>query len=646
MPRKRRTIADANQRERADSQTPANAFAPYDDSDDSAYRIFDRPTNAPLPRPRQRALARQRPDLTPAQQEAFEEMVDGKLTQYIKRQAKHLSDVAQRTRQAQGLTRGLARGINRWPQEWRLPQQLTRRQVAIGLGVTGALAAGVATGVIAADLSSRPALARFLNPEGSAQLLAPPFVSDEQRIAHLLRRVGFGAIPGELEDYLKLGVNGAIEHIINYAAIPDDMTSLEKSLAFDLADPMQLAPWFLARMVYSKRPLQEKMTLFWHGLLTGSYRKLGNASQMPLVIQQNETIRARAMGRFDDLIWAITIDPIMLYWLDGHTSTGSNPNENYARELMELFTMGIGHYTQADVHYGALALTGWTVVGDKAIYLPTNHYSGVVTYLGHTGHMGVSDVVRLVCAHPATGAHLAAHLWTFFISDTPSEQDLKPLVDAYYKSNHSIGAMVRALLASPALFDPKTYRARVKSPAEYVVSVLRCMGITPGREELIAMARAMDNMGQSLFDPPNVAGWPGDKVSGAWVSTQAWMARANFVNALIDTITIDSPSSLGFTAGYSAQGSSHGALIQRIVTSQGIQTPEAFIDYFSKSLIDGYIGAQRRSLLIATLKRTGAAGGGTRFTRALDLGNGVYLEAQSVREALYLLLFSPDFLMN
>ncbi len=629
--------------------TGAGQKGNYDPRYDPAYRIFPDPADTSSSRPRNQALARHRPELSPEEMAAFEAAVNGKLAQHNRRQVKQQAHAAQRARLRRGIARTMAR-LAHLPEGWRLPQRYTRRQVMVGLGVTGAVAAGIATGVIAADASLRSALTSrrpfAFSPNVSGRPLAPPFIDDDQRIAHLLRRVGFGLIPGELETYRKQGLAQTTEQLINYAAIPEDMTGLEQALALNLSDAAQLAPWFLARMTYSKRPLQEKMTLFWHGLLTGSYRKLGYSNQMPLVIQQNETIRKYALGRFDDLIYAMTIDPIMLYWLDGHSSTGANPNENYARELMELFTMGIGNYTQKDVHYGALALTGWTVIGLKSSYIAKNHYDGVVTFLGHTGHLGVNDVVRLVCAHPATGKHLASHLWAFFVSDTFTDDDLKPLVDAYYHSNHSIEAVMRALLASPAFYDPHTYRARVKSPAEFVVSALRGMGVAPGKSELIAMARAMDGMGKSLFDPPNVAGWPGDKTSGAWVSTQAWMARANFINTLVNNITTSAPNPFGTAAGYASQGDAHDSFIQRIVTGARIRSGWDLVDYFSKALIDGYISIDRRAFLASTLKETPNTHSDSRFTQPLRLAEGPYLEAQSVREMLYLLLFSPDFLMN
>src|SRR5262249_38951993 len=154
----------------------------------------------------------------------------------------------------------------------------------------------------------------------------------------------------------------------------------------------------------------------------------------------------------------VTVDPAMLWWLDGRLSTGRNPNENYARELMELFTIGLSDtagnptFTQGDVQQAALALAGWTVrrASLQSVLVHARQHTGTVTFLGQTGRLGVDEVVRLVCAHPATGRHLAWRMWSFFVFENPSDADLRPLVDAYYKSDHSIAAMVRAMLTSPA----------------------------------------------------------------------------------------------------------------------------------------------------------------------------------------------------
>ncbi|HKW23432.1 MAG TPA: DUF1800 domain-containing protein, partial [Ktedonobacterales bacterium] len=391
---------------------------------------------------------------------------------------------------------------------------VSRRKALIGAGA-GAVGLGLLGTGAAAFLSRQQS-------SGSATL----YGNDAAQIGHLLRRAGFGPSPSDLQQYLSLGVSGAIDKLLNFSGVSNAALDAQmNALNLDFTKRQDLIRWVLLRMIYSPRPFEEKLTLFWHGVLTSSFTKVGGNTRLPFMIQQNQLLRAKGLGKFDDLMYAITIDPAMLYWLDGRLSSGHSPNENYSRELMELFTMGIGNYTQDDVHQGALALTGWVVRADGAHYVPSRHYNGSVTFLGHTSPMTVEDVIKIVCAHPATGTHIARRMWSFFVYDNPSPQDLKPLADAYYKHDHSIAAMVRAMFSSPTFFSAQAYRARVKSPLEFVAGAIRALGLD---SNATGLATALNAMGQIPLDPPNVAGWPGDGASGAWMSTQAWVTRINF----------------------------------------------------------------------------------------------------------------------
>ncbi|HEY7976088.1 MAG TPA: DUF1800 domain-containing protein, partial [Ktedonobacterales bacterium] len=402
-----------------------------------------------------------------------------------------------------------------------------------------------------------------------------------------------------------------------------------------------LVRWWLARMSLTQRPLEEKMTLFWHGVLTSSFAKIGKSVNLPLMIQQNTLLRTHAMGRFDDLILAISSDPAMLYWLDGRTSTGARPNENYSRELMELFTLGIGNYTQDDVHNGSKALSGWIIRDGKGVFEPRRFYEGTITYLNHTGHLGLSDVVSIVCAHPATPGHIARRMWSYFVYDNPSQSDLQPLVDAYHQSNHQIGAMVTAMFNSPAFFSEKAYRARVKSPTEFVVGAVRATGVTPNLAALTIMGQATAAMGQTLFDPPNVAGWPGDMLSPVWMSTQAWISRVNFVNLLLAAAT----GALKSAAAGAASASAASSPIQQVISTQKLAKPEDVVNYFVALLLDNQLTSDRRSILLDAL--TGAASSVTAGAGvSLSLAGGAKLSAAALRQALYLMMSMPEFQMN
>ena len=506
-------------------------------------------------------------------------------------------------------------------------RSVSRRSVLIGAGA-GALGLG-ALGVGAGAL-----LSRINTSSGIPDI----FAAQAGQVAHLLRRAGFGPTPADFGDYLNVGVQGSIDRLLNYSSIADDLDSRLNALNLDFSKATDLVRWWLLRMIYSKHPLEEKMTLFWHGVLTSALSKVGGKKGYPYLIQQNKTIRKLAFGRFDDLIHAVSIDPAMLIWLDGRTSTGHSPNENYARELMELFTMGIGNYTQNDVHQGALALTGWTIHNGHSVFVPARHYNGSVTYLGQTGNLGLADVVRLVCSHPSTPKYIAWRMWSFFVYENPSYGDLQPLVDAYNHNDHNIGAMVKAMLTSPQFLDSKAYRARVKSPTEFVIGAIRALGI---ETDAASLPGVLNNMGQLPFDPPNVSGWDGDKVSGAWVSTQAWMARVNFINSLVAAA-----SGMPVNGGKHTSGGQSGASytasspIQQVISQRKIQAPHDIADYFIASLLDNNVSADRKSVVydaLASGPTTGAS-----FT----LANGTNVPAAAVRNAAYLVMSMPEFHMN
>ena len=500
----------------------------------------------------------------------------------------------------------------------------SRRQVLVGAGA-GAVALGLlGTGAAA-----------FLTHQQAASP-ATLYASDAAQIGHLLRRAGFGFSPADLTDYLSLGVSGSIDRLLNFASVSNAVLDARlKSLNLNFTNRQDLVRWVVLRMIYSQRPFEEKLTLFWHGVLTSSFTKIGGATRLPFMIQQNQMLRAKGMGRFDDLMHAITIDPAMLYWLDGHLSSGRSPNENYSREMMELFTMGIGNYTQDDVHQGALALTGWVVRDDGAHFVPARHYTGGVSFLGQSGPMIVDDVVKLICAHPATGLHLAHRMWSFFVYDNPSPQDLKPLADAYYQHDHSIAAMVRAMFSSPVFFSAQAYRARVKSPLEFLVGAIRALGL---ETNAVGLVNVLSIMGQVPLDPPNVAGWPGDGASAAWMSTQAWITRINFTDLMVAIAGGAHPKG-GPKINLTSSGGQ--AAIQQAITRQKIASADDLVRYYVAVLLDNMLDTSRRAVLADALTNSPIQGGAT-FT----LAGGKKISAAATVEMLYLLMSLPEYQMN
>ena len=459
--------------------------------------------------------------------------------------------------------------------------------------------------------------------------------SETGQILHLLRRAGFGVRPGEIGDYIQLGVAGAIDRLLKPASVADDLDARLAHLNLNLNNPLDLQRWFILRMIYSKRPLEEKMTLFWHGVLTSSYHDIGGKKGYPLIMRQNQLLRTHALGRFDDLIHAITLDPAMMWYLDLRSNTVRAPNENYARELMELFTMGIAdsagrpNYTQDDVEAGARALTGWRILpsGD-VVFTPRLFDARTKTLLGHTGNLGLDDAVKIACAHPATPHHLAWRMWSFFAyATTPDDSVLQPLVDAYNQQNHSIGAMIRALLTSPVFYGEKAYRQRVKSPAEFVVGAIRALEVPVNGQ---ALPQVLTGMGQEIFNPPNVSGWDGDKDSSSWMSTQAWMTRVNFVNALVTA----------------ASGGTHGpasapSALQALIDTHQLATPRTWLDFFVGLLLDHQLDADRRAVVEGFVTSGPSTAGPT-----LTLHGGARLPAAAARGALYLLMSMPEYQLN
>jgi len=387
--------------------------------------------------------------------------------------------------------------------------------------------------------------------------------------------------------------------------------------------------WWLLRMAWTQRPLLEKMTLFWHGLLTSSFRKVGGPNAYVRMLVQNQFLRNHAFDTYDNILLGIISDPAMLVYLDLTKSRKNAPNENFARELMELFTLGLGHYTQQDVYQGAAALTGWHVKGNttQSHYVQQDHNSLTKTYLGQTGNLEYKDVVRILANHPATPQLLCRKLFTFFVYENPSSDDLRPLVDTYVKSGHNIGAVMRTLLLSPQFASQKAYRARVKSPAEFVAGMYRALNVQGNGKGLEYMTSIM---GQTLLDPPNVAGWPADKVSALWLNSGTWMARLNYIDSLV-------------SGSRNPQAKTNDAVdIQGLVNSNSIDSPERFVDFFSAVLLDGMIAQDRRTQFIAYFTQQNASKSSTHIT----LTNGKSYPLNNVRGTLYLILASPEYQLN
>ncbi len=384
--------------------------------------------------------------------------------------------------------------------------------------------------------------------------------------AHLLRRAGFGGTSTEVERLASMPVHAAVDSLVNFPDTrtlpqPPDLYSLAQALPQlfpggrpNLVDDMQrrqifkeirknerqsivsLQNWWLNRMLNTPAPLQEKMALYFHGHFTTAAIQKGVDPLM--AFNQNQLFRSNALGNLRDLTWQVSIDPAMLIYLDNATNVASHPNENYARELMELFTLGVDHYTENDVREAARAWSGWIVNRrtGQAAYVARRHDDGSKTFLGRTGNFGGRDVVNVIYDQPACPEFWANNLLNYFLYNGPEPELVGAVAHLIRKNDYDLRPVISTLLRSNVFYSDRSYRALVKSPVEFVVGTYKAMGL---QEIGLEGQRALVQMGQILFYPPNVAGWPG---GANWLTSQTVIARENFVAGLMNSPAMDQSS--------------------------------------------------------------------------------------------------------
>jgi uncharacterized protein (DUF1800 family) len=364
---------------------------------------------------------------------------------------------------------------------------------------------------------------------------------DLRKVARLHRAAGFGATWSELRRDLAAGPAESVGRFLDPAEPSEGERATREALlagALARADVKRLRAYWLYRMLFGGDPLRERLTLFWHGHFATSIVKVGSASAMSA---QVETLREHALGGFAELLEAITADPAMLIWLDGGTSRRDRPNENYAREFLELFTMGKGTYSEADVREAARAFTGWTSAGrdgsfqdsrPKFVFEDDARDDGPKTFLGETGDWKARDVVRIVLERPETARRLALKLYRAFVADAPEPDPelIEPLADALRSGGYSIRRTIEIMLKSRHFYAKETDRRRVKSPVEYTVGLLRILEIPRPKVSLPAAASACARQGQELFAPPNVGGWDGGT---SWINGGTLLERLNWATDVV-----------------------------------------------------------------------------------------------------------------
>jgi uncharacterized protein (DUF1800 family) len=471
----------------------------------------------------------------------------------------------------------------------------------------------------------------------SHQLLQPYVPSSEDpfdavKAAHLLNRAGFGGTIDEVRKVLEMGPGDSVDWLLDFKDenaeeqgpdVPDlsaidglpktfrelYKVNLGKSQAElkELRQKLQMSnrqavvatiDWWMKRMVDGPHPLQEKLTLFWHGHFVTSDKDERSAT---LMWKQNELLRKNAVGNFRQFVRAISRDPAMLDYLNNTQNRKAHPNENYARELMELFTLGIGNYTEDDVKQGARAFTGWAHDGDDYVFRKFDHDTGVKYFMGRRGNFNGDDIIDIILANPMAARFISCKLFRYFGYEEIDDSLAEGLGWEFRQDNFEIRPLVKTILTSRAFYSPQAIGAQIKSPVQLVLGTIRQMNLSMPKQPQ-ALLGPLNQMGQVPFSPPNVRGWPGGRM---WINTSTLFVRYNTGYRLID-------------------GQLPRADKSRLVEeTKDASDSGAVVDYWINRLIQRPISTEKRQVLIEAL--------------------GENPTEQSVRKMIQLIVSMPDY---
>jgi uncharacterized protein (DUF1800 family) len=438
---------------------------------------------------------------------------------------------------------------------------------------------------------------------------------DLGKVAHLHRRAGFGATWAELERDRAAGPAASVQRLLLPPPPSDDeeqiLDGLRRGAVTERSDERLKAYW-LYRILYQADPLREKQTLFWHSHFATSNRKVNSAA---LMLRQNETLRRYALGEFGVLLNEIARDPAMLLWLDAAGSKKDKPNENLAREFLELFALGVGRYTESDIRQAARAFSGWVRVHDDRFrgvdelrLDAAQTDDGSKTFLKQTGAWKPADIVRITLEQPACAEFLCRKLYRFLVSESaePAPELIQPLAEELRGHQYAIGHVVGIILRSRHFFTSAVRRQRIKSPVEFSAGLVRALELPRGSVSLLALAMKCDRQGQELFHPPNVKGWDGGK---SWLNSTTVLERGNWIADLIwgnPELGLSPYDPLAWAERYQIESS---------------KVPETLIAL----LLQGEVNENARELIL----KTGADG-----------------QADSLRRALQVVLHCPQFQLS
>lgn len=406
-----------------------------------------------------------------------------------------------------------------------------------------------------------------VSPTAQTQESAQPatFEFDLSAAEHLLNRAGFGAGPDELQRFQARGLEAAVESLFlphryvdpfpavqwriydldEYAAARAEKLGVaglsgeerkERLKDFrrerrreDYRQMADYAGWWIERMLEGDDPLRDRMTLFWHGYFTSSMQDVRNSWEM---IQQHSLLRENALGNFGSLLMAVAQDPAMLEYLDNDVNKKREPNENFARELLELFTLGEGFYEESDIVAAAAAFTGWTDRSGEFVFKRSQHDSSKKTFLGVTGKHGGEEIIQILLEQPRTAAYLATRLLSYFEGSEPDVARVGSYADLLMESDYEIRPFLEALFRDPEFYADEVRGLRIASPIDFLIGTSRRIGCEPPSE---IVGLAAQSLGEALFFPPNVKGWPGGR---AWITTSTLMQRGNLAGVLLGALSV------------------------------------------------------------------------------------------------------------
>jgi hypothetical protein len=465
---------------------------------------------------------------------------------------------------------------------------------------------------------------------------------------HLYRRATFGPNPAEVKAAVERGPEATVEMLLAGEPQAKGLEGFlhregEKIARRDNIN--ELRAWWLYVMLNSGHPLREKMTLFWHNHFVSSFDKVRSTK---LMLQQNKLLRQHALGAFGPFLLDVSKDGAMLMYLDSNSNVKGKPNENYARELMELFSLGVGNYTEKDVKEAARAFTGWHTDGDGFDFSPALHDDGDKTVLGTSGKLDGGDVCAILLKQPACARFLARKLYRNLISEAQEPPDalLEPLAEQLRKTDYDLAALLKTMLSSRHFFSGHAYRQRIKSPVELVLGAARATADTRPESKAVipqkALVGRLEAMGQTLFAPPNVKGWPGAR---SWLNTSTVLARSNFAQALavgelwkgqlpadyeVDLDLIEPPKATGDKPKAPPEEPPPPTTVDpaRLIRQAKATTPEEVVRVLIDAYLPGGVGPEATAKLVRFVQQGDPKG------PALD---------RRAREAVHAILSMPEY---